>query len=151
MATQTRRTTRRSATFFRAPVKASMVTACCGLVLLSAVVAHAALDWNGIPYQGLILNGTPLQGLPFNGLFVNGTPMQGMPFNGVPINGTPLQGLPRNGLSLQALTLPQEPLPAGSQEQLPWSTLSQRALGVAAVLSGSDTQPPLPVELPEVR
>jgi hypothetical protein len=136
MATQTRRTTRRSATFFRATVKASMVTACCGLVLLSAVVAHAAPDWNGIPYQGLILNGTPLNGMPFNGLFVNGTPMQGMPMQGMPcngvrINGTPLQGLPRNGLSLQAPTLPQEPLPAGSQEQLPWNGLSQRPLGTS--------------------
>ena len=47
MATQTRRTTRRSATFFRATVKASMVTACCGLVLLSAVVASCrdAPEW----------------------------------------------------------------------------------------------------------
>src|SRR5262245_17935576 len=41
MMTQTRRTTRRSAKFFRTTGTASMVTACCGLVLWSVVVAHA--------------------------------------------------------------------------------------------------------------
>jgi hypothetical protein len=136
MATQTRRTTRRSATFFRATVKASMVTACCGLVLLSAVVAHAALDWNGIPYQGLILNGTPLNGMPFNGLFVNGTPMQGMPMQGMPHNDLPTQ---------------EGALPTGRREHLPWSTLSHRALGEAAAPSMRDGRDILPVELPTVR
>ena len=141
MATQTRRTTRRSATFFRATVKASMVTACCGLVLLSAVVAHAALDWNGIPYQGLILNGTPLNGMPFNGLFVNGMPMQGlpyngMPFNGAPYNGIPIQGMPANGVPVNGVPLHGHPanegsLPPVQSESLPWSTLSQRPLGMS--------------------
>jgi hypothetical protein len=146
MATQTRRTTRRSARFFRATVKAAMVTTCCGLVLLSAVVAHAALDWNGIPYQGLILNGTPLNGMPFNGLFVNGTPMQGMPtqglpyngmpFNGAPYNGIPIQGMPANGVPVNGVPLHGHPanegsLPPVQSESLPWSTLSQRPLGMS--------------------
>jgi hypothetical protein len=71
MATQTRRTTRRSVWFFRATVKASMVTACCGLVLWSAVAAHAAAPFNGMPVNGL----------PFNGMALQGIPIQGMPFN----------------------------------------------------------------------
>src|SRR5215211_5674193 len=84
MATQTRRTTRRSARFFRATGKASMVTACCGLILLSAVAAHAAVSLNGGPMNGMALNGvalngTPIQGLPYNGLYVNGVPYNGMP------------------------------------------------------------------------
>jgi hypothetical protein len=54
MATQTRRTIRRSAKFFSATVKASMVTACCGLVLWSAVTAHAAQSWNEIHYNLMI-------------------------------------------------------------------------------------------------
>ena len=141
MATQTRRTTRRSARFFSATVKASLVTACCGLVLWSAVAAHAALDWNGIPYQGLILNGTPLNGMPFNGLFVNGMPMQGlpyngMPFNGAPYNGIPIQGMPANGVPVNGVPLHGHPanegsLPPVQSESLPWSTLSQRPLGTS--------------------
>ena len=93
MATQTRRTTRRSARFFRATGKTSIVIACCGLVLWSAA-AHAAVSLNGGPMNGMGLNGVALNGMPFNGLYVNGTPMQGMPFNGVPINGTPSMGCP---------------------------------------------------------
>jgi hypothetical protein len=104
MATQTRRTTRRSARFFRATVKAYMVTACCGLVLLSAVSAYAELPLNGLP-----LNGMPLNGMPF----------QGMPRNGIPMNGTPLNGLPAK----------EDSLPTAQRESLPWSTLSQQALG----------------------
>ena len=99
MATQTRRTTRRSARFFRATGKTSIVIACCGLVLWSAVAAHAAVSLNGGPMNGMGLNGVALNGMPFNGLYVNGTPMQGMPFNGVPINGTPSMGCPSKGSS----------------------------------------------------
>jgi hypothetical protein len=109
MATQTRRTTRRSAKFFRTTVKASMVTACCGLILWSAVAAHAAVTWNGMPRQGLILNGTPY----------NGYPIQGMPMQGMPMNGTPMQGRPANEGSV----------PPVQSESLPWSTLSQQPLG----------------------
>jgi hypothetical protein len=154
MATQTRRTTRRTARFFRATVNASLVTAYCGLVLWSAVAAHAAISSNGMPFQGLPYNGMPfqgmqLQGIPFNGmphngypiqgLLMNGTPLNGMPFNGIgpngmPYNGTPMQGMPRNGLPLNGTPLQGLPAHEGSlcpeqSERLPWSTLSQRPLG----------------------
>jgi hypothetical protein len=114
MTMQTQRITCRSAKFFRATGKAYMVTACCGLVLLSAVSAHALSG----------ANGQPLQGLPFNGLLMNGVTA-----NRITLNGTPLNVIHVNGLSLQAPTLQQKPLPAGSQERLPWNGLSRRALG----------------------
>jgi hypothetical protein len=121
MATQTRRTTRRSARFFWATVKAYMVMACCGLVLMSAVAAHAALNWNGMPMQGLMLNG-----MPFNGLYIN-------------------------GMLHDATPPPGELPPAGQRDSLPFHGLSKRALGAAAVLSGSDDHRPLPIELPDIR
>ena len=136
MATQTRRTTRRSARFCRATGKVSMVMACCGLVLWSAVATHAEL---------------PLNGLPMNGVPLNGFPTNGMPMNGLPLNGLYLNGVPMNGLSLQAPTLQQEPLPAVPQESLPWSTLSHRPLGEAAAPSMRDGRDIPPVALPEVR
>jgi hypothetical protein len=114
MATQTRRTIRRSAKFFSATVKASMVTACCGLILWSAGAAYAAAISNGMPYNGVPWNGMPFNGMPFQGLLMNGTPINGMPYN-----GTPLNGLPAHEASL----------PTVQSEHLPWSTLSQRALG----------------------
>ena len=126
MATQTRRTTRRSAKFFKTTGKASMVTACCGLILWSAVAAHAAVTWNGMPRQGLILNGTPY----------NGYPIQGMPMNGTPLHGHPAQ---------------EGSLSAEQSESLPWSTLSQRPLGDAATPFVRDSRNTPPVELPEVR
>src|SRR4029450_4073246 len=86
MATQTRRTTRRSARFFRATVKASMVTAWCGLVLLSAVSAYAETPRNGLALNGVPLNGMPRNGLPFQGLLLNGTPLNGMPVHGIDLN-----------------------------------------------------------------
>jgi hypothetical protein len=166
MATQTRRTTRHSAKFFRTTVKASMVTACCGLVLLSAVTAQASWHWNGLPFNGLPLNGVPWNGMPFNGIGPNGMPYNGMPIQwlqlqGMPFNGTPIQGLPVNGVSLNGLptqdvlstgsVVNAPTLPAGPQERLPWQSLSQRPLGAAAVLSGSDNHRSLPVELPDIR
>jgi hypothetical protein len=101
MATQTRRTTRRSARFFSATSKASRVTACCSLVLWSAVAAHAGVDGNG--------------------LYLNGLPMNGLPLNGIPLNGMPINGLPAKEGSL----------PPAQSESLPWSTLSQRPLGTS--------------------
>jgi hypothetical protein len=98
MATQTRRTTRRSVWFFRATVKASMVTACCGLVLWSAVAAHAAAPFNGMPVNGLPFNGMALQGIPFNGLGPNGLRLNGMPYNGIDLNGVPINGIPIQGM-----------------------------------------------------
>ena len=119
MATQTRRTTQRSARFFRATIKAHVVVACCGLVLLSAVAAYAELPLNGLPLHGVPLNGMPRNGMPFQGLLLNGTPYNGYPIQGMPMNGTPLQGRPANEGSV----------PPVQSESLPWSTLSQQPLG----------------------
>jgi hypothetical protein len=176
MATQTRRTTRRSARFFRATVKAAMVTAWCGLVLLSAVSAYAetprnglalngvplnGMPRNGLPFQGLLLNGTPLNGMPVNGIDLNGTPINGTPLNGIPWNGIGPNGIPFNGLPIQGMPMQGMPhndlptqegaLPTGRREHLPWSTLSHRALGEAAAPSMRDGRDILPVALPTVR
>jgi hypothetical protein len=99
MATQTRRTTRHSARFFRATVKAYMVTVCCGLVLLSAVSSYAALTQNGLHVNTL----------SNNGLHVN--------------------TLSQNGLHVNALTTNGEPPPAVQGKSLPFHGLSQKALG----------------------
>jgi len=104
MATQTRRTTRRAAKFFRDTGKAYMATVWCGLVLMTAVAAHATVSGNGMPRNGM----------PFNG----------MPFQGLPLNGLPTQGVISTGGVVNAPTLPAVP-----QEGLPWSVLSQRPLG----------------------
>ena len=82
-------------------VKAHLVTTWCGLVLLSAVAAHAGVWGNGTPIQGLILNGVLINGMPYNGAPYNGVLIQGMPTNGIPVNGVPLNGLPMNGTSFQ--------------------------------------------------
>jgi hypothetical protein len=129
MATQTRRTTRRSARFFRATVKASLVTACSGLVLWSAVAAHAAAPYNGMPYNGLFGNGAPMQGMPMQGMPTNGMPFNGMPYNGVPIQGMPRNGLPMHGTSLHGLAANEGSLPTVQSESLPWSTLSHQGVG----------------------
>jgi hypothetical protein len=109
MATQTRRTTQRSVKFLRATGKASMVTVCCGLVLLSAIAAHAGVDGNG--------------------LYVNGMPFNGAPINGMPFNGMPYQGLPTNGLPYNGLPAHEDLLPTVQNESLPWSTMSQQGVG----------------------
>jgi hypothetical protein len=132
MTTQTRRTTRRAAKFFRTTVNASLVTACCGLVLWSAVAAHAETPRNGLSLNGVPLNGIPRNGMPFQGLLLNGTPLNGIPWNGIgpngiPFNGLPLQGMPHNDLPTQEGAL----LPTVQRESLPWSTLSQRPLGTS--------------------
>ena len=134
MATQTRRTTPRSARFFKATVKASMVTACCGLGLWSAVAAHASTPLNGMPFNGMPSNGINLNGASSNGLYVNGTPYNGINFNGQSYNGIPIQGLPMNGLPMHGTSLHgraanEGSLPPVQSESLPWSTLSQRPLG----------------------
>jgi hypothetical protein len=111
MATQTRRTTRRSVGVLRATSKAYMVTVCCSLVLLSVVAAQAGVDGNG-----LYLNGLPMNGVPLNGMPLNGMPMQGILINGMPINGLPAK---------------EGSLPTAQSERLPWSTLSQQGVGTS--------------------
>ena len=166
MTTQTRRTTRRSARFFRATIKAHVVVACCGLVLLSAVAAYAELPLNGLPLNGVPLNGMPRNGMPFQGLLLNGTPLNGIPWNGIgpngiPFNGVPIQGMPMQGMPMQGMPMQGMPhndlptqegaLPPVQSESLPWSTLSHRALGEVAAPSMRDGRDILPVELPTVR
>ena len=156
MATQTRRTTQRSARFFRATIKAHVVVACCGLVLLSAVAAYAELPLNGLPLHGVPLNGMPRNGMPFQGLLLNGTPLNGIPWNGIgpngiPFNGLPIQGMPMQGMPHNDLPTQEGALPTGRREHLPWSTLSHRALGEAAAPSMRDGRDIPPVALPEVR
>jgi hypothetical protein len=146
MATQTRRTTRCSAKFLRATIKGRMIVACCGLVLLGAVAAHAETPRNGLP-----MNGLPINVLPFNGIDLNGVLLNGIPFNGLPVNGYPIQGLLMNGTPLNGFPATEGSLPTAPSERLPWSTLSHRPLGEAAAPSMSDGRGTLPVELPRVR
>ena len=101
MTTQTQRTTLPSPTSRLATVQASMVMACCGLVLWGAVAAQAGGDGNVIP-----LNGTPLHGVPLTGLAPNGTPLYGMPRTGLAPNAAPLTGLAPNGAPLYGLAAP---------------------------------------------
>ena len=156
MTTQTRRTIRRSARFFRTTVTASLVTACCGLILWSAGAASAAAVLNGMPYNEMPFNGIPrngmaLQGMPFQGLRLNGAPYNGIGPNGIPFNGYPIQGMPMNGTPLHGHPAQEGSLSAEQSESLPWSTLSQRPLGDAATPFVRDSRDPLPVALPEVR
>jgi hypothetical protein len=151
MATQTQRTIRRSVRFFTTTVTASMVTACCGLVLLSAVGAHAATALNGITANGVLVNGVLVNGLMSNSLSANGIATNGIATNGIATNGITTNGISTNGILRNAQPSQAEMPPGGQRDSLPFHSLSQRALGKAAVLAGSDGQPPLPVELPEVR
>ena len=128
MATQTRRTTRRSARFFSATGKAFMVTACCGLVLLGAVAAHAAQSWNGMQLQGMPFNGVLINGIPYNGIGPNGMPRNGIMFQGLVVNGTPLQGVPIQGMPRNGLPSYEGTLPTEERDSLPWSTISQQGI-----------------------
>ena len=131
MATQTRRTTRRSARFFRATGKAYMVTACCGLVLWSVVAAHGSTAANGMPFNGLETNGMPFNGIPIQGMPIQGMPRNGYPIQGMPYQGLPVNGVPMNGTPLQGRPVNEGSLPAVQSDSLPWSTLSQRPLGTS--------------------
>ena len=134
MTTQTRRIARRSAKFFRATGKAYMVTACCALVLLSAVAAHASVSINGVSFNSLSLNslsfnGLPLNGLPRNGMPFNGIPLQGLPINGMPFNGCPMDELFLQGTAAHGANYSSESSPRVPNESLPWATLSHQGLG----------------------
>jgi hypothetical protein len=84
-------------------VKTFVVAVCCGVVLLSAVSAHA-----GFAINGLTMNGLSNNGLNLNGLHVNGW---------------------ANGLSVNGLLTHEAAPVAGPREGLPFSVISQRALG----------------------
>jgi hypothetical protein len=151
MVTQTRRTIRRSARFFRATVTASMVAACCGLILWSAVVAHAGVQHNGIELNGLTENGILVNGMPFNGLNPNGVTINGLHVNGLNPNGLSQNGILVNGMLRNAQPSQAEMPPGGQRDSLPFHSLSQRALGKAAASAMSDDRSTLPVELPTAR
>ena len=103
MATQTRRTTQRSAKFHSATIKAYIGVACCGLVLLSAVSSHAAVGINGLSVNGLSVNGISSNALTSNGLASNGVALNGLTANGEPPPAIQGKSLPFHGLSQKAL------------------------------------------------
>ena len=134
MATLTRRIARCSTTFFRAASKAYMVAAFCGLVLMSAVAAHAEIMLNGMPFNGLESNGIGPNGIGPNGVTPNGMPRNGMPFNGTPWNGMPFNGCPMDelflhGTAAHGANYSSESSPRVPNDNLPWATLSHQGLG----------------------
>jgi hypothetical protein len=102
MRTKTRQTVRRSTRFPRTTAKIRMVIACCGLLLWSAVSAHAGLNPNGLYPNGLTSNGVTSNGLTQNGwsndLALQPTrddqePSRVMPHDRVPFHGLSQQGI----------------------------------------------------------
>ena len=114
MATPTRRIARCSTMFFRAASKAYMVTAWCGLVLMSAVAAYASLSLNGLTENSLTTNA----------LTLNGMPMDELPLNGCPMDELFLHGTAAHGANYSSESSPRVP-----NEKLPWATLSHQGLG----------------------
>jgi len=108
MRTRTRQTMRRSTRFPRATAKTRMVIACCGLLLWSAVSAHAGLATNGLTMNALTMNGLYPNGLSNNGLSLNGS---------------------INGLALQPTRDEQEPSRVVPNDRLPFYGLSQQGIG----------------------
>jgi hypothetical protein len=92
MRTRTRQTMRRSTRFPRATAKTRMVIACCGLLLWSAVSAHAGLATNGIALNGLSNNGWS------NGLALQPTRDDQEPSPVVPHDRLPFNGLSQQGI-----------------------------------------------------
>ncbi len=119
MAMQTRRTTQRSAKCHSATIKAYIVTACCGLLLLNTVSAHAGISVNGIATNGITANGITVNGITTNGITLNGISTNGITMNGIHVNG----------LSTNGLAIHEEPPPAVQGKTLPLHGLSQKALG----------------------
>src|SRR5262245_26758480 len=112
MRTRTRQTMRRSTRLPRATAKTRMVIACCGLLLWSAISAHAG-TLNGLTANGLTLNGLTLNGFTQNGLTQNGLTQNGW----------------SNGLALQPTRDEQEPSPVVPNDRLPFNGLSQQGIG----------------------
>jgi hypothetical protein len=108
MSTRTRQTMRRSTKFPRATAKTRMVIACCGLLLWSAVSAHAGVMSNGLTMNGLSNNGLSNNGLSNNGLSQNGW---------------------SNDLALQPTRDDQEPSRVVPNDRLPFNGLSQQGIG----------------------
>lgn len=92
MSTRTRPTMLRSTRFPRSTAKTRMVIACCGLLLWSAVSAHAGLMSNGFTMNGLYPNG-----------WANDLALQPTRDDQEPSPMVPNDRLPFNGLSQQGI------------------------------------------------
>jgi hypothetical protein len=90
-------------------VKAFIVAACCGLMLLGAVSAHAGITRNGLGRNGVQLNR------------IN--------FNGIALNGLRTNGLRNQGLLVKESKRPGGSTSAVQSESLPFNGLSQSGLG----------------------
>ena len=97
MRTRTRQTMRRSTRFPRATAKTRMVIACCGLLLWSAVSAHAGLSPNGLTQNGLMQNGLTQNGWS-NDLALQPTRDDQEPSRVVPNDRLPFNGLSQQGI-----------------------------------------------------
>ena len=97
MRTRTRQTMRRSTRFPRTTAKTRMVIACCGLLLWSAVSAHAGLSLNGVTSNGITLNGLSQNGWA-NGLALQLTSGERESSPAVPNDRLPFNGLSQQGL-----------------------------------------------------
>jgi hypothetical protein len=94
--TRTRQTMRRSTRFPRAMAKTRMVIACCGLLLWSAVSAHAG-SMNGLNPNGLNPNGLSNNGWS-NGLALPLTSVERESSPAVPNDRLPFNGLSQQGI-----------------------------------------------------
>ena len=117
-----------------ATVKTFFVAACCGLILLGAVSAHAGIYTNGLGVNGINLNGLRMNGLALNGVWLNGVNLNGLALNGLWVNGLPTNGSGINGLRNEGLIFKESkrhggPTSEGQREGLPFNGLSQSGLG----------------------
>ena len=79
-------------------VKTFIVAACCSLILLGAVGAHASVIENGLSMNGLSFNG-----LSFNGCLLNGIPLQCLQAESRAYDRDAKRGLTFNALSQSGL------------------------------------------------
>ena len=105
-------------------VKTCLVAACCGLVLLGAVAAHAGQSMNGTTVNGISSNGQGINGISSNGYSFNGLSSNGQGMNGQSINGlcTSLELVPFESSSAKLCVLAQS-------ERLSFNSLSHSGLG----------------------
>ena len=87
------------------------------------------LSMNGIPMNGMAMNGIPMNGLPMNGLPMNSLSANGLTMNGLATNGLFVNGISTNGLLHDATNSHGEPPPLVQRASVPFTGLSQRALG----------------------
>jgi hypothetical protein len=76
-------------------IRTFIVAACCSLLLLGAVTAHAGFNLNGLNLNGLNLNGLSLNGLSLNGYYMNGLNVNG---TSLPTTGLDFTTISQHGL-----------------------------------------------------